>query len=86
MVISGIRCVLAYVVFPFVVPLVGLADGVGPALGLVIGVVAIVANVISFRRFYRSGHRWRVPMMTIHVGVTGLLLVLLATDLSQLLA
>lgn len=85
MVVSGIRCTLTYVAFPFVLPLVGIAPGVGPALGLAIGSVAIVSNVVSFRRFQRSSHRWRVPAMWIHVGVMGLLVVLMITDTAALL-
>ena len=80
MVVSGIRCTLTYVVLPFVAPLIGLAPGVGPALGLVIGAIALVANVVSFRRFQRSSHRWRVPAMVIHVGVMGLRAVLMVLD------
>lgn len=86
MVISGIRCTLAYVVLPFAMPFLGLAPGVGPTLGIVIGVVAIAANVFSIRRFWRAKHRWRKPITAIHVGVIGLLLVLLYTDISQLIA
>lgn len=80
MVVSGIRCTLTYVVLPFVAPLIGLAPGVGPSVGLVIGAIALVANVVSYRRFQRSAHRWRVPAMTIHVGVMGLLVVLMVLD------
>ena len=85
MVVSGIRCTLTYVVFPFVLPIVGIAPGVGPALGLTIGTIAIVSNIVSFRRFQRSSHRWRTPAMWIHVGVMGLLVVLMITDAAALL-
>ena len=86
MVISGIRCVLAYVVLPFFTPFLGLAPGVGPVLGLVIGAVAIAANVFSIRRFWRADHRWKVPITVLHVGVIILLLVLIWFDLAELLA
>lgn len=33
MLISAVRCTLTYVVFPFVLPAVGFATGVGPWLG-----------------------------------------------------
>ena len=83
-VISAIRCTLTYVVLPFALPLVGLAPGVGPVLGITIGVVAIAANVFSIRRFWRAQHRWRRPITAIHIGVIGLLLVLIAFDLNAL--
>ena len=49
-----------YIVFPFVLPAVGLASDVGPAIGLVISVAAIVCIVMSMRRFWRADHplRW----------------------------
>lgn len=80
MVVSGVRCTLTYVILPFVAPLIGLAPGVGPTVGLAVGAIALVANVVSFRRFQRSSHRWRMPAMTIHVGVIGLLVALMVTD------
>lgn len=83
-VVSGIRCLLTYIVLPFVIPFLGLAPGVGPALGLVIGTVAIVANVASIRRFHRSKHRWRWPVIAINVAVIGLLVVLIGIDLADL--
>ena len=61
-IVSGIRCTLAYVVLPFITPLIGLAPGVGPAIGIPVASVAIVANVVSIRRFWRAQHPWRKPI------------------------
>jgi hypothetical protein len=82
--ISAVRCTLTYVVLPFALPLLGLAPGVGPVLGITIGVVAIAANVFSIRRFWRAQHPWRVPITVLHVAVIGLLLVLIVLDLRAL--
>ncbi|HWH34905.1 MAG TPA: hypothetical protein VNT56_06235 [Acidimicrobiales bacterium] len=84
MVISGTRCLLTYVVLPFVVPAVGLAAGVGPALGIVIGVVAIASNVATVRRFWAADHRRRWAFTAISASVVALLLILLAADLATL--
>ena len=86
MVVSGIRCVLAYVILPFVTPFLGLAPGVGPVLGLTLGTVAIAANVYSIRRFWRAEHPWRRPVTVIHIGVIAFLLVLMTNDLLELVA
>ncbi len=83
-VISGIRCVLAYLILPFATPFIGLAPGVGAGFGLVIGLVAIAANVFSIRRFWRADHRWKMPVTVIHVGVIGLLVVLAVQDVIEL--
>ena len=84
MVVSGVRCVLAYIVLPFATPFLGLAPGVGPALGMGIGVLAIAANVVSMRRFWRTRHRWRRPVTVIHLLVIAFLLVLIAIDVGEL--
>ena len=81
MVISGIRCALTYVVLPFLAPLVGISSGVGPWIGLPLGLVAIAANVLSIHRFWNSDHRWKWPMSLINGAVIGLLTVFLAIDL-----
>jgi len=81
--VSGIRCTLAYIVFPWLLPALGLASGVGPALGLVIGPVAIAFNVASIRRFHASDHRWKWYITALNVAVIGLLLVLFAMDVRE---
>jgi hypothetical protein len=84
MVVSGVRCLLAYIVFPWILPLLGVAGGVGPAVGLVVGVVAIGFNVASIRRFMRTGHRYRYWIATINVLVIGMLTVLIVRDVADL--
>lgn len=81
-VISGIRCLIAYILLPFILPFLGLSTSVGPWLGIAIGLVAIVANVFSIRRFAKSTHRLRKVVIAINIAVIALLLVLLAIDVS----
>ena len=57
--VSATRCLLTYIVLPFVAPALGLAAGVGPAIGIPIGVVAIGCNILTIRRFWAADHRWR---------------------------
>ena len=84
MLISATRCLLTYVVFPWVLPLLGVTAGVGPTLGLAIGAVAIASNVFTIRRFWASDHRWKWPITAICVAVIGLLAVLVVEDLLDL--
>ena len=60
LVFTTCRCLLMYIVLPFVLPAVGIARGVGPIVGIVIGLLAIVSIVYSIRRFWRADHskRW----------------------------
>lgn len=83
--ISAVRCTLTYVVFPWILPVVGVTASVGPWVGLVIGVVAIASNVASIRRFWVSDHRWKWQVSTLNVAVIGLLSVLMAQDIAELL-
>ena len=82
--VSAIRCTLTYVLIPFVFPIIGFGTGVGPWIGVPIGVAAIIANIVSIRRFHRADHKWKWPMTAINVGIIGLLVVLVAVDLTNL--
>ena len=84
-VVSGFRCFLAYVLFPWLLPAAGIASGVGSGLGLAIGAVAIVFNALSIRRFQRSGHRWRWAIISLNSGIIVLLAILVVIDLNDLL-
>ena len=57
---TAARCLLMYIVFPFVLPPLGIALGVGPVIGITIGLLAMVSIVYSIRRFWRADHskRW----------------------------
>jgi len=84
LVITSCRCLLMYVALPFVLPVVGIASGVGPVIGLVIGILAIVSIIYSIRRFWRADHpkRWHY---TIFGGVIiGFLVYLSIKDLAEI--
>lgn len=82
--VSAVRCLLTYIALPFLTPLVGLAPGVGPAIGLPLGLVAVGANVLSIRRFWRADHKWKKHVTVLHVAVICLLIVLIYRDIAQL--
>jgi hypothetical protein len=84
MVVSALRCTLTYLVFPLLLPLVGIAAGVGPALGVCIGVLAITCDVFAIRSFFAADHRWRWYFAALIVTVVVFLVVLLVRDVSQL--
>ena len=83
--ISMARCLLTYVFLPFVAPVLGVAGGVAPALGLVIGVVAVGFNVASIRRFWRADHRYRWHYTTLSTIVIVLLMWLVVVDVIDLI-
>lgn len=63
--VATVRCMLMYVVFPFVLPIIGVASGVGPYIGLPISIIAITAITMSIRRFWRADHskRWHYTVL-----------------------
>jgi len=85
MLISGVRCMLTYVIFPFVAPAVGVVTGVGPVIGVILGSFAICCDVFTIRRFFAVDHRWRWPVSALAFGVICLLAVLLVQDIGHLL-
>jgi hypothetical protein len=83
--VSAVRCVLMYLVFPFVLPALGIARGVGPAIGLAVNSVAMVCIVMSMRRFFRCDHPKRWWYAAIGTTVFALLVYLAIVDVVDLL-
>ncbi|MEZ5177174.1 MAG: hypothetical protein R2746_02540 [Acidimicrobiales bacterium] len=80
MLISATRCTLTYVVFPFLLPFLHFLRGGAPVIGVLIGSVAMVADVFTIRRFFAIDHKWRWYFATIVFGIMCLLSVLLVQD------
>lgn len=82
--VATVRCLLMYIVFPFVLPAVGVASGVGPVIGLTISVVAIVAITMSIRRFWRADHSKRWHYTVVGSVVMAFMVYLIVRDLITL--
>jgi hypothetical protein len=81
MLISATRCTLTYVIFPIVIPLLGILKGVEAPLGIAIGTFAIVCDTFTIRRFFAADHKYRWYFSFIALSIIGLLFVLLAEDI-----
>lgn len=86
MLLSAARCLLSYVLLPWVLPAVGVAAGVGPGIGIVVGAAAVASNLASIRRFQRSAYRWRRHVTALNVVVAVLVSFLLVRDVVALLS
>jgi hypothetical protein len=84
--ISTCRCMLMYIVFPFVLPAVGIARGVGPYIGVAIGVLAMVSIIYSIRRFWRANHSKRWHYTIFGAVIIAFLTYLAIQDLSTILS
>lgn len=82
--LSALRCLLTYVLPPFLGPVIGLAGGVGPAIGLPLAAVALVFDVLGVRRFWVANHRSRWSATFVYAGVMALVLALMIIDVVQL--
>jgi hypothetical protein len=83
--VATVRCLLMYVFFPFVLPAIGVARGVGPWVGLPISVAAIIAISMSIRRFWRADHSKRWHYTVLGTMVIGLMIYQIINDLADIL-
>jgi hypothetical protein len=84
MVLSGLRCLLSYLVFPIVLPALGAASVVGPAVGIPVALLALVFDVRGIRRFWLADHPSKWAFTWIYVAVMVLVLSLLIVDIHRL--
>jgi hypothetical protein len=84
--VAAVRCLIMYVLLPFVLPAVGIAAGVGPWIGLPIAVAAIVAVTMSIRRFWRADHSKRWHYTVVGAVVIGFMAYEIVNDLRDILS
>jgi hypothetical protein len=85
MALSGLRCLLTYVLLPVLLPLAGMAASVGPAIGIPVALLALYFDVLGIRRFWLANHRLRKPVSVIYLAVIALVTALLVLDGSHLI-
>lgn len=81
MLLSGLRCILSYVVLPFLAPILKLTTTIEPFIGIPIGVIAIIFDYIGIRRFWLSNHRLKWIVSIIYLAVMCLVAILVAQDI-----
>jgi hypothetical protein len=85
-VVSGIRCIITYLLIPILAPIVGISDAASAPVTIALSVLAIVMGISGVRRFWIADHRARWAY-TIFIGViVALLVVGIVLDLASLLA
>jgi hypothetical protein len=84
--VAAVRCLIMYILLPFVLPAIGIAAGVGPWIGLPIAVAAIVAVTMSIRRFWRADHSKRWHYTVIGTAVIGFMIYEGVKDLLEILS
>ena len=82
--VSAARCLLSYIVLPVLAPLLGRTAGVGPALGIPLGLLAFIFDIRAVRRFWLAEHRWRRPITGLYIAVMAMVFALLIHDIVTL--
>lgn len=86
LIVSGVRCLITYLLVPILVPIVSFAGVLAAPVGIVLCVVAAVNGVVSLRKFWTSNHRTRWMYTAFIAVVFVVLAVALATDIARLVA
>ena len=81
--LSATRCLLSYVILPILG--LGALPVVGSAIGIPVGLVALVFDVRGIRTFWRVDHPQRWLMTLVYLVVMGWLGYLLVRDMGQVL-
>jgi hypothetical protein len=84
MALSGTRCLLSYIVLPILAPWLGAVPFIGPAIGIPVGILALVFDVRAMRRFFQSDHRWRWVAAIVYLAVMAMVASLVFRDISHL--
>lgn len=82
--ISATRCLITYVLLPILRPVIDLSGGVGPMLGLTVGLVSMVAIAFAVRRFFAADHKWRWHYSAVGSAIFVLLIVQAGFDVRAL--
>ncbi|MGH8952300.1 MAG: hypothetical protein ACRDX9_12815 [Acidimicrobiia bacterium] len=85
-VVSGIRCIITYLLIPILAPFIGLLETIGAPLTIALSVVAIVMGISGVRRFWIADHRARWAYTTFIGVVVVLLCAGIVVDLGSILA
>ncbi len=83
-VVSGIRCMVSYVLIPILIPVLNIAGVLAAPIGIALCAVAVVNGVISVRRFWVSDHRSRWMYTWFMAVVFAVLAVALYADISRM--
>jgi hypothetical protein len=83
--LSALRCLLSYIVLPVLLPAIGLARGVGPAIGIPVSILALTFDYLGIRRFWLADHRQRWAFSALYAVVGTMVFALLISDIVELI-
>ena len=78
--ISATRCLLTYIFLPIIAPIIGVATGIGPIVGIPLGALAMTFDVFAVRRFWLADHKYRWLCTFLYLVILSFLTFLLVKD------
>jgi len=85
-VISGIRCVITYLLIPLLAPVIGISDAASAPVTIALSVLALVMGISGVRRFWIADHRARWAYTIFIAVIVALLVVGIVVDLASILS
>lgn len=86
LVVTGIRCLISYLIIPIGVPILGLSGIVAAPIGLALCVIAVVNGVLSLRRFWKADHRSKWIYTWFIAFVFAVLAVAMVSDIMRIVS
>ncbi|MCW2287071.1 hypothetical protein [Leucobacter luti] len=85
-IVSGVRCLITYLLIPILVPIIGVAGVLAAPIGIALCLVAGVNGVISVRRFWVSDYRGKWMYTWFIAFVFVVLAISLVSDISRIVS
>lgn len=82
---SALRCILQYVILPFVLPVIGLSVQAAMPVVLAINLVAIFFIIFSLRRFWQVNYKYKWQYLPVAAAALVVLTAFVVMDINTLL-
>lgn len=86
LIFTGVRCILQYIVLPFILPVIGIAAASALPLLLLINIFAIISMLFSVRRFWQINYQYKWQYLLMALVILAALTGFIALDLSRIRA
>ena len=85
-VVSGIRCIITYLLIPILAPVIGISDAASAPVTIALSALAVVMGTTGVRRFWIADHRARWAYTIFIAVIIALLVVGIVLDLASILS
>ncbi len=86
LIFTGVRCILQYIVLPFILPVIGIAAEAALPILLGINIFAVISMLYSVRRFWQINYRHKWTYLIMALVILAALTAFIAVDIAELRA